>query len=104
MEIQYASTKLEKTLTSPRLVKKYYGRDADRLLIRLSELLAADNLYDIPDVPPPRRHKLSGQWENCWGVDYSKNYRIILRPIGNYEIDNLLSIKSIEIVDLVDYH
>lgn len=104
MEIKYATNKLEKILTDPRLVKKYYGKDATRLLIRLSELSVADSLLEIPDVPPPRRHKLSGEWENCWGIDYSKNYRIIIQPIGDYEIQDLSSIKGIEIVDLVDYH
>lgn len=104
MRIEYASNKLEKILANPRIIKKYHGKNADRLLIRLSELLAADSLFDIPEVPPPRRHKLSGEWENCWGIDYSKNFRIILQPVGEYNINDLSSIKEIKIVDLVDYH
>ncbi len=104
MEIQYASKKQERILADPRLIKKYYGKDASKLLIRLSELSAANNLLEIPEVPPPRRHKLSGEWENCWGIDYSKNFRIIIRPIGDYDISDISSITSIQIIDLIDYH
>ncbi len=104
MNIEYSSNKLEKILTNPRLLKKHYGKDFNRLSMRLSELRAANSLFDIPEVPPPRRHKLYGEWENCWGIDYSKNYRIILRPIGNFDLDDLKTINEIEILDLLDYH
>jgi proteic killer suppression protein len=104
MNIEYSSNKLEKILTNPRLLKKHYGKDFDRLSMRLSELRAANSLFDIPEVPPPRRHKLYGEWEKCWGIDYSKNYRIILRPIGNFDLDDLKTINEIEILDLLDYH
>ncbi|PKM67565.1 MAG: plasmid maintenance system killer protein [Firmicutes bacterium HGW-Firmicutes-2] len=104
MNIEYSSNKLEKILTNPRLLKKHYSKDFKRLSIRLSELRAANNLSDIPEVPPPRRHKLHGEWTDCWGIDYSKNYRIILRPIGEFDLENIKSITEIEIIDLLDYH
>lgn len=104
MNIEYATRKMEKILTDVRLVKKNYGEHYNKIILRLSELLLAECLQDIPEVPPPRRHKLSGELSNCWGIDYSKNRRIIIRPIGEYDIDNLSSIRSIEIIDLCDYH
>ena len=48
--------------------------------ITVQELRAANNLSEIPDCPPPRRHKLSGNLKDYWGIDYSKNYRFIIRP------------------------
>ena len=62
------------------------------------------NLSEIPECPPPRRHKLSGNLQNCWGIDYSKNDRFIIRPIGKFDINDVSSIVEIEIVDLEDYH
>lgn len=66
MEITYATRKLEHILTDIRLLKKYYSKDFKRLSHRLSELRAANNLSEIPIVPPPRRHKLGGEFKDCW--------------------------------------
>lgn len=104
MKITYSSKKLEKILTNPKLIKKYYSNDYHRLLNRLSELLAANSLADIPETPPPRRHKLSGNMRNKWGIDYSKNYRIVISPEGKFDINNLNTITEIQIISLEDYH
>lgn len=104
MTIYYSTNKLEKILTDKRLLKKYYSNDFVKICNRLSELKAANNLKEIPDVPPPRRHKLSGDRKNCWGIDYSKNDRFIISPYGKYDINDLTTITEIEILDLEDYH
>lgn len=61
-------------------------------------------MAEIPEVPPPRRHKLEGRYKNCWGIDYSKNDRIIIQPVGDYDINDLTTITEILIVVLGDYH
>lgn len=104
MIISYSSNRLKKILTDPRLIKKYYSNDYKKINNRLSEMKAANNLSEIPECPPPRRHKLYGNYKDCWGIDYSKNYRIIIRPVGKFDINNLSSICEIEIIDLEDYH
>ena len=104
MIISYSSNRLKKILTDPRLIKKYYSNDYKKINNRLSEMKAANNLSEIPECPPPRRHKLYGNYKECWGIDYSKNFRIIIRPVGKFDINNLLSICEIEIIDLEDYH
>ncbi len=104
MKIHYSSVKLEKILTDIRLLKKFYGNDYIKISNRLSELRVANNLNEIPEVPPPRRHKLSGKYKECWGVDYSKNDRIIIQPKGEYDINDLKSIEEVLILDLEDYH
>ena len=40
----------------------------------------------------------------CWGINYSRNDRIIIRPIGEFDINDIYSIVQVEIVDLEDYH
>lgn len=104
MVIKYSSRKLEKKLTDLRLLKKYYSNDYIKIRNRLSELQAANNLSEIPECPPPRRHKLNGNLQDCWGIDYSKNDRIIIRATGKYDMNDISSIVEIEIVDLEDYH
>ena len=104
MLIRYSSKKLEKKLEDPRLLKKYYSNDYNKISNRLSELKVANNLSEIPECPPPRRHKLCGNLQGYWGIDYSKNDRIIIRPVGKFDINDVSSIVEIEIVDLEDYH
>lgn len=104
MVINYSTKKLEKKLTDSRLLKKYYSNDYNKIKNRLSEMKAANNLSEIPECPPPRRHKLSGNLKDCWGIDYSKNDRFIIRPMGKFDINDVSSIIEIEIVDLEDYH
>ncbi|NLI59016.1 MAG: plasmid maintenance system killer protein [Clostridium sp.] len=104
MKIHYSSKKQEKILTDLRLLKKYYPDHHTKIANRLSELRVVNNLTEISEVPPPRRHKLKGKYRNCWGIDYSKNCRIVIQPIGEYDINDLSSIVEILIVDLVDYH
>lgn len=104
MNIQYSSNKLEKILTNQRLIRKHYSNIHNKLSVRLSELRAANSLADIPNIPPPRRHKLTGTLKECWGIDVSKNYRIIVQPVGEYNELEINTIKEIEIKDIEDYH
>lgn len=104
MIIHYSSSKQQKILTDQRLLKERYGFHHKKIANRLSELRAANNLAEIPPVPPPRRHKLHGNYDDCWGIDYAANFRIIIQPVGNYDINDLTTITEILIVDLEDYH
>ena len=104
MKIYYSSKKLEKILTNQRQIRKEYGFCYSKLINRLSELEAANSLIDIPIYPPPRRHKLSGDRKTCWGIDCSKNYRIVVEPQGEYDIEDLSTISAITIIRIEDYH
>jgi len=104
MKIHYSTKKLEKVLTSMQQIKKHYGKDFVKITNRLSELRAADNLKQIPEIPPPRRHKLFGNYAGCWGINFSKNDRIIIQPTGDYDINDLSTITEVIIVTLEDYH
>jgi len=102
VKIHYKNKKDKAILTDQRKIVRYYNKSAQSIMNRLTELLAADSLDDIPISPPPVRHKLVGT--NQWAVKYSKNYRIIFEPWGEYNINDLKSIKEIRILKLDDYH
>lgn len=104
MIIHYSSKKDEKIFQDERLIKRYYGKDGENISNRLSELRAANNLAEIPPVRPPRRHKLDHDKKNCWGINYSKNDRIVIEPYGEFDIEDLSTIKEIKILYLEDYH
>lgn len=104
MEVSYASNRLEKILTNERKIKSQYTQFYKRLINRMSEIRAAKNLEEIPHIPPPRRHKLKGYYNDCWGIDVSKNFRIVLRPVGDWNEYDLKTINKIQILSIEDYH
>lgn len=104
MQVSYATTKLEKILTNERMIKKQYTAFYKKIINRMSEIRAANNLDEIPHVPPPRRHKLEGEYNDCWGIDISKNFRILLRPVGDWDESDLKTISEIMILSIEDYH
>ncbi|HIW75927.1 MULTISPECIES: type II toxin-antitoxin system RelE/ParE family toxin [Gordonibacter] len=104
MEIKYADKSMMKILEDDRIIRKKRGDIAEKLIRRMSDLRVADNLSQITHLPSPRRHKLTGNWEGCWGIDVSKNQRLIVRPIGNFDPDDLTTITTIRIESIEDYH
>lgn len=104
MKLYYSTKKLEKILRDNRQIKKYYPREYNKIVNRLSELIVANNLSEIPHVPPPRRHKLFGDKEGCWGIDYSPNFRIIIKPVNEFSIDDLTTMTDIMVISLENYH
>jgi len=101
MEI-IVNKKLQKVLADSRLMKAYYGNLSGRIETAISVLKFVDNLGEVPNVPPTRRHKLIGNYDNCWALDLDKNHRLIIKPVTND--DNISNISSVEIVAIVDYH
>lgn len=105
MEVRFASNKLEKVLTDERLLKKRFNiKEATTIMIRMLEFDNARNLTEISHNPPVHRHKLRDNYANCWAVNFSKKDRIIFKPIGEYDENDLRTITSVEIVELTDYH
>ena len=70
----------------------------------MMELTTAGNLSMISINPPPRRHKLIGKYKDCWAVSYSANGRIVFKPTGEYNIEDLTTITEITIIYVGDYH
>src|SRR3989338_1283515 len=82
MLIGYRNDKLEKHCKNAR--KKWGQQIGDKLLLRLSELAAFDNLGQVPVTPPQRCHMLTVS--DCrFSVDLSKNFRLIFSPAGPFE-------------------
>lgn len=104
MEIEYVSNKMKRIMEDEMLIKRHYSNIFVQLRNRLTELRAANCLKDIPETPPPKRHKLKGDKNSQWGISVSKNERLVIQPVGEYDINDLSTIKSIKILSIEDYH
>jgi len=81
MEIYFSTKKMAKWCSCDKEMRKKWGpRLAKRLQQRLMELKAADTLDDVPRVPPPRCHELSGKMKGQLSVDLVHPYRLIFIP------------------------
>jgi len=103
MEIHFRKKKLEKMLSSERMIKRYFSKIHAGLVNRLTELESVSNLSMITHLPPPRKHKLTGEYENYWAVDVSKNQRLLFSSY-NSEITKEKNIQKIIIEGIKDYH
>jgi proteic killer suppression protein len=104
MEIHFKDKKLRKICENSRKLKKNYGAiRAKKIIKRLNELQAAKSFYDISRLTQPRLHNLSGQRKKQFAVDIKHPYRIILLPL-NGSREDLKTITSIKIIEIIDYH
>lgn len=109
MNIEYKSSRVRKLCTKEKKGRKKLGASIARSLIkRLYQLQAFENLQDVPTTLPFRRHKLSGEYKNCFAVNIKGPYRLIFKPIvysgRPIEEISLSEINTIEIWEVTDYH
>lgn len=90
---------------------KLWGTDnARKIRTRMSELMAAGNLSEIPYVPPARLHALTGNREGEFSVTVKEPFRIIFEPYhdpvpktSDGGIDKAF-VTQILIIEVVNYH
>ena len=81
MDVTFSTNKLAKLCSTAKEMKAKWGqRMAERLQQRLFELVAADTLDDVPRVPPPRCHELTGDLKGKLAVDLIHPYRLVFSP------------------------
>lgn len=104
MEIEFKTNKLRKILSDDRLARKYYNNIYTALITRMQLLSIVPNLSLISYLPPTRRHILRGEYEGCWSIDLSRNYRLIISAHESQKRLDESQITKIVIIDIVDYH
>lgn len=104
MEVNFEHKKLQKICEDEKQLKMAYGKiQAKEIIKRISELISAENLYDISRLPQARLHKLYNNWKGHFAVDIKHPYRLILLPLNDGS-SNKKSITKIKIIDIIDYH
>jgi proteic killer suppression protein len=109
MIVYFHTKKLQKACCAEKEAVRTYGPPlARKLMQRLQELAAADNLADIGRVPPPRCHELTGGRAGQLSVDLQHPYRLLFIPAndpvprlpdGGLDWDRVTEIEIIEIAD-----
>ena len=111
MQIAFRNKKLHKTCSVEKEAIKAYGpKCARKLMRRMMELSAFENLAQVPHIPPFRRHELTGKLKGTFAVDLEHPFRLLFTPnhdpIPNLEeggID-LKKVTAIQIESIEDYH
>jgi len=108
MIIKFGSSKLENLCLDKEKARKKYGKNiAKKLIMRLNQLQAFENLMQVPHKPPFRRHKLKGEYEGCFAVVIEGGFRLIFKPIiedNSNDNTDLKKVKKILILEVKDYH
>lgn len=82
---------------------------AGKLKQRLGELRAADMLFDVSHLPPPRCHELTNR-KGVYSVDLAHPYRLLFIPANDpvpLKEDNgidMAKVTEIEIIAIEDTH
>lgn len=80
MDILFASARLRKNCTREREAVKAWGAEqARRLLRRLDQLRAAENLEQMRTLPG-RCHELKGNLAGVLSIDLKHPYRLLFEP------------------------
>lgn len=114
MKIFFRSSKLKKICSNPIKMQKEYGPDnAKKLMMRLQELKASENLSHFKMLPGPRCHQLKGKRDNQFAADLKHPFRVVFEPYeendGEIPLNNdggfdVVRITSILIIEVGDYH
>ncbi len=109
MRVSYSNSKLAKKINPESECLKYYGRDmAHAIHKRLAQLSASPTLDSARHFG--RCHELKGDYEGCFAMDLVGPKRLIFKPddeTRSYLDEKTIIwslVKSVEIVDIKDYH
>lgn len=92
------------------MVRRFGTNRARLLKRRLNELIAANTLEDLRNLPQARCHELKGALKGCLSVDLDHPYRLLFEPADNpvhRKADGGLDWKkvtTIRIIGLEDTH
>ena len=111
MNINFVTQKLTKTFNSEKLLRKEYGSENARIIMRrMMVLRAAPTLENVSHRTPERRHELKGTTKGKFTVDLKQPYRLIFKPNHRplpKKDDGGIDIKrvtAITILGVEDYH
>ncbi|WP_202033203.1 type II toxin-antitoxin system RelE/ParE family toxin [Nocardioides sp. WS12] len=100
--MQYEDRKLEKVCTVEREMQRKRADIAAKLKLRIKALENADTVGDLKDDDPLGYwHELTADRPGHWAGKLSGNYRLVIRPEGDGETWEAVTVTVIEITD---YH
>ena len=111
MTIYFRNTKLSAACNSQRDAQRSFGKkNAKKILQRLSEIRASDNVAVLGTLPSAGLHPLKGARQGQFAVVVKHPFRIIFVPQNDpvpQKDDGSIDLKKITemcILEIVDYH
>lgn len=102
MLITFKNKKMEEIANTYKLLSKIYWEQAPRIIKRLDQLRASPSLKQMAFDRP---HELKGDKKGIFAVDIEHPYRILFKPLWEFDYWNRATIVEIEIEELCkDYH
>lgn len=102
MEILYRDSKIREICTDIKKAKIKHGELAERIHLRIKQLIASNTLKDAFSIRSMGLHQLKGERSNEYAVTLNGNYRLIFTPIEKN--NELKEIRIITIEEIIDYH
>jgi len=88
MEISFKNEKLKKLCEDYHDLSREYGnKQAEKIMQRIRELQAFENLYDASKLPQLKLHPLKGNYSGCFAVNLIQPYRMIFEPLNGAVAD-----------------
>lgn len=98
MDITFKNRKIQQICTNPRIAERHYGcRMAEKIDMRMNELLAAENVEEMVRFHIGRCHSLLGNRNGQYAVELVQPYRLVFEKKGD-------TIQIANILEIVDYH
>jgi len=106
MKIKYEKGSVEKYFNDISLMNKKIGKDLTRgVKKRHNELAAANNFRIYLDTGLGKPHLLGGNLEGCYGINISRNVRLVVKPITeSLDPASLEECDTVIIKGVLDYH
>lgn len=110
MEVEFRDKKLHRCSEDESFGRKKLGEERYRKYMqRIGDLLAADSLEDVRNIPG-RYHELIGDRKRQWACDLDHPYRLIFtaheRPIPTDKAGKYvwIEITAVDIIEIDNYH
>lgn len=105
MKLIYKTKKLHdlcELSSNNKNIIKMYGSDVGiKLPMRIEQLKSFNCIGDIPVFMPFRRHKLEGNYKDCYAVNINNKYRLIFKAVNGTD---LFEINEIEILEVSKHY
>lgn len=111
MEIGFSNSKFAKLCSDPSVRTRKLGAErARKLLLRLDQLAASENLATFHELPQARCHQLTADRDEQFSCDLDGPYRLVFE-VANDPLPrksdggiDLSAVTRIVLVDIVDTH
>jgi plasmid maintenance system killer protein len=81
MEIGFGTKKMQRNCSSEKAMRAEWGtHNAKKLMLRLTEMEAAETLEDLARLPQARCHEYKGEEKGKLSVDLAHPFRLIFEP------------------------